>query len=238
MERERNPKDYIPVSEIARCSLCPMQLYLERTGKEPYREPLRYSSAKQISYHLGEELDADVICREVKTVTGEPEECIRPLVDEMIAACTRKKWRPAEQYDVSVLSQTLGITGRIDRMFSDGFSLIKSGAAPTHGIYAADRIRITAYTLCLEEAGVKNPSGSVEYLGSGTIRNMVPGPADRRAFLHALRVAERIRAGEIPREIRGTHCLRCRHKESCQKRDMPKTLLEQMKDRLSLPKTR
>ncbi len=238
MERERKPEEYIPVSEIVRCSVCPMQVYLERTGKEPFTEPLRYSIAKQLSYHLGEKLDPDVICREVKGVTGESEECIRPLLDEMIAACDLKKWRQAEQYDVYVLSPTFGISGRIDRMFPDGFSLIKSGPAPTHGIYAADRIRITAYTLCLEEAGVKNPSGSVEYLGSGTVRIMTPGPSARRELLHSLRLAEQIRRGKIPREIRGTHCLRCRHKESCQKRERPKTLLEQMKESLSLPKTR
>lgn len=236
MEKEREP--YIPVSEIARCGVCPMQLYLERSRPEPFTEPLRYSIAKQLSYHLGEELDTDTICRELAIVSGEPETRIRPLLEEMITACRPQKWRTAEQYDVYVSSQILGISGRIDRMFSDGFSLIKSGPAPTHGIYTADRIRLTAYTLCLEEAGEKSPAGSVEYLGSGTIRTMTPGPADRRALLHALRLTEQIHTGKIPREVLGTHCRRCPYQEDCQKREMPKTLLEQMTDILGLPKTR
>lgn len=218
--------EYIPISELARCSICPLQVYLERNQKDPFTEPLSYTIAKQLSYHLGDRLNEAEILREIELVSGSND--AGPKLHEMIIACSNHPFRPAEQFDQMVVSSELGISGKIDRIFSDGFSIIKSGKAPTQGIYTPDRIRLTAYTYCLEEAGKPGFTGSIEYLGSGTVRTMTPTLSDRRAFLHTLHVAEQIRSGKKPKEIRGTHCHHCSAKERCQICERPKTLLEQI----------
>ena len=63
--------------------------------------------------------------------------------------------------------------GKVDRFFDDSFSLVKSGSAPTRGVYLSDRLRVVCYAFCLEEMFGKPLYGSVEYLSSGTIRSVV-----------------------------------------------------------------
>ena len=90
-----------------------------------------------------------------------------------------------------------------DRFFDDSFSLVKSGSAPTRGVYLSDRLRVVCYAFCLEEMFGKPLYGSVEYLSSGTIRSVVVEPKDRRALFLALRAAEKVTKGGIPKVVRG-----------------------------------
>ena len=85
------------------------------------------------------------------------------------------------------------------------------------------------YTLCLEEMYGKEFAASVEYLGSGTVRKVVFSPADRRVFLEALKTAERVHQGEIPRAVRGAYCRQCRFFESCRPLEKPVSLFDRMR---------
>lgn len=221
--------DAIPVGDLVRCSVCPLQVYLSRSSPEEFAEPVGYSIAKQVAAHLGEPLDPAGIWEELQTVLPDAGPQERERLFEMADTCSRTVWRSALCTDVFVSSAKYGITGRVDRLFEDGFSIVKSSAAPSSGIYAADRLRLTAYALCLEEEHEKPYAGSVEYLGSGTVRYLAaPSPADRRAFLAALRRAESVFRGEVPRPVHGRHCLSCRHHERCSEASRPKSLFERL----------
>ncbi|HJK07192.1 MAG TPA: Dna2/Cas4 domain-containing protein, partial [Methanocorpusculum sp.] len=58
----------IPVHDLVRCSICPLQVYLARSDPEEFQEPVNYSIAKQISLHFGDELKPDEIWDELETV--------------------------------------------------------------------------------------------------------------------------------------------------------------------------
>ena len=60
------PANSVSVSDIIRASVCPMQLYLAKSSPANFSEPLRYSVAKQLSYHLGDEFDREKIREELK----------------------------------------------------------------------------------------------------------------------------------------------------------------------------
>lgn len=219
----------IPVRELVRCSICPLQVYLSRSTPEEFAEPAGYSIAKQIAVHLGDELDLAEIWEELETVLPDAGEEEYAQASAMVDACRRTIWRPPVSTDVFVSSQKYGITGKIDRLFEDGFSIVRSSAAPSSGIYASDRLRLTAYWFCLLEEHNKPFAGSVEYLGSGTVRHLAsPAPADRRAFLAALRSAESVFRGEIPRPREGRHCLSCTFHERCRDVLRPKSLFERL----------
>ncbi|MDO5845484.1 MAG: Dna2/Cas4 domain-containing protein [Methanocorpusculum sp.] len=219
----------IPVTDILRACTCPMQLYLARSVPEDFHEPLRYSVAKQISYHLGDPLSREKIWQELTLTLPGCGEDAKTALDQMIDACSRVTWRHALTHDMQVESEKFNIHGRIDRVFDDSFSIIKGGRAPTHGVYATDRLQAVCYSICLEEMYGKEFYGRIEYLGSGTIRSVVVSPSDKRAFLEALKTVEKIRRGEIPRAIRGAKCRWCRFAESCKPLEKPPTLFERMK---------
>ncbi|HJJ98101.1 MAG TPA: Dna2/Cas4 domain-containing protein [Methanocorpusculum sp.] len=219
----------IPVHDLVRCSICPLQVYLARSDPEEFQEPVNYSIAKQISLHFGDELKPDEIWDELETVlsVAGAEEYEQTLA--MIDACQKTVWRPAVDTDVFVSSQKYGISGKVDRLFDDGFAIVRSSKAPSSGIFAADRLRLTAYWLCLYEEHKRSFDCSVEYLGSGTVRNLAsPTPADRRAFLAALHSAESVFQGEVPRPRQGHHCLSCIFHERCDTVLRPKSLFERL----------
>lgn len=218
----------ISVSDIALCSLCPMKAYLQKSDKE-YVEPASYTVAKQISYHLGEELVFDDIFDELELVLSGCGDEEREILNRMITACDKTEFNRATGFDLAVKSEKYNIFGRVDRVFGDGFSVVKPGTAPTNGVYASDRIRCTGYLICLTEMFKKDFNVYVEYLGSGTVRKVEVSAFDRRAFLTALRQAEKIQSGEIPKTVFGKMCLSCKYKDSCEGVRRPKTLFERLR---------
>lgn len=218
----------ISISDIAACSICPMKMYLAKSDTG-YVEPISYSVAKQVSYHLGDVLDVKTIFDELElTIPGHENET-KEILETIVNACSKVTWRRADEYDVLVRSEKYKIFGRIDRLFDDSFSIIKSGNAPTHGIYSSNRIQSACCSICLEEMYGHEFYGRIEYLGSGTIRSVITSPSDKRAFLTALKSAEKILRGEIPKVIRGGHCKNCRFANVCTALEKPKTLFEKLR---------
>jgi CRISPR/Cas system-associated exonuclease Cas4 (RecB family) len=141
----------------------------------------------------------------------------------MVRLCGGKKdWRAATATDVAVKSGTYGIHGTVDRIFEDEprFAIVRSSAAPAHGVYAADRLRITGYTLCLREMfGDHVRGGSIEYLPSGISLFVVVEPRDKRRFLQALNETRRIENGGLPRRPFRPPCAYCPYEGNCEKLD-------------------
>ena len=207
--------DYIPVSGVIACHICPRRYYFERS--EEREESPRYTVCKQVSAHLGELLEREQIWQEVLCVLPDQEEDTRELFDECINACRETAWQRPVQTDLTVESDSLGIRGRVDKVFEDGtFAITRSSTAPRAGAYGTDRLRIACYVACLKETlGQAVAGGYVEYVASGICRFVEPEPRDRREMIRAIRAAKRVVAGELPPRPLRAPCDGCPHVERC-----------------------
>ncbi len=208
--------DVIAVSDLVHCHACAMKYYFERN--EPRTESDRYTVCKQLSYHLGNPLDADEIWQEVLAVCPEIDPEQRSFLNTCINKCTNADWKPAIQTDVKVISEKHGIVGMVDRITADCvFSVIRAAGAMPFGTYTADRLRIAAYALCLEEmTGDVVTGGIVEYIPDGVSRHHMVQPRDRRQLLATLHTVRSIRDGAVPYHPLNAPCNWCRHKERCE----------------------
>jgi len=173
---------------------------------------------KQLSYYLGDRLDAEVIWAEALVVRPQIDPSLRGFLDLCITACSKSAWRPAVENDVRVHSEKQGIAGMIDRILSDGtFSIVRASGAMPSGTYAADRLRIAAIALCLEEmTGDAVKGGRVEYIPDGVSRFHTVQPRDIRQFFATLRRLRSIHDGEIPGHPLNAPCTRCKYRETCE----------------------
>lgn len=139
-------------------------------------------------------------------------------MDHCIAACRKKTWQAAAQTDVRVVSDRHGIVGMVDRVFPDrSFAIIKAHGALPFGIPGADRLRIAACALCLEEmTGLPVKGGSVEHVPDGVMRFHEVQPRDRRSLVAVLRNVRAIRNGDVPARPLNAPCGRCQYRERCE----------------------
>lgn len=193
-----------------------MRYYFEHD--EPRTESDRYAVCKQLSYHLGRQLDAAAIWEEVRAVHPAIDPAQQAFLETCVARCSATAWKPAIQTDVPVVSEKRGIVGMVDRITPDGaFSVIRAAGALPFGTYTADRLRIAGYALCLEEmTGEVVTGGNVEYIPDGVTRFHTVQPRDRRQLLSTLHTVRSIRDGAVPRHPLNAPCNRCRHKERCE----------------------
>jgi CRISPR-associated exonuclease Cas4 len=208
----------LSISSIASVSRCPIRYARGKKEKKP--ESWRYTLTKQLSLHLGEELDTETVWEEACLVNDEPDPSLKPFLSEMVRLCGGKKdWRAATATDVAVKSRTYGIHGTVDRIFDDEpyFAIVRASTAPAHGVYSADRIRVTGYALCLREMlGETVRGGTIEYLPSGASRFVLVEPRDKRKFLKALSETRRIEEGGLPRRPFRPPCSHCPHEGDCE----------------------
>jgi CRISPR-associated exonuclease Cas4 len=209
------PFKHVTISDLVRVHVCPIRYYFERD--DPFEESDRYAVCKQLSYHLGETLDAELIWAETRVVRPKIDVSLREFLDLCITACTRSTWQRAEETDVRVHSEKQGISGMIDRIFHDGsFSIVRAAGAMPFGTYAADRLRVAAIALCLEEmTGEEVKGGYVEYIPDGVSRFHAVQPRDRRQLITTLHRIRSIHEGDIPVRPLNAPCVRCTYREKC-----------------------
>ena len=207
--------EYIPVSGVVACHICPRRYYFERS--EEHEESPRYTVCKQVSAHLGELLEPESIWQEILCILPDAPPETRDLFDECVAACRKTAWQTPVQTDLAVESDLLGIRGRVDKVFEDGtFAVARSSTAPKAGVYGTDRLRVACYVACLRETlGRAVAGGYVEYVASGVCRFVEPQPRDRREMIKAIRAAKRVVAGDIPPRPLRAPCEGCTHLERC-----------------------
>jgi CRISPR-associated exonuclease Cas4 len=202
-------------SDLVRVHVSTVRYYYETD--EPNAESDRYPVCKQLSYHLGDPLDAEVIWAETQVVRPKIAASLREFLDLCITACNRSTWQPAEETDVRVHSEKQGIAGMIDRIAPDGsFSIVRAAGAMPFGTYAADRLRVAAIALCLEEmTGKEVQGGHVEYIPDGVSRFHAVQPRDRRQLIATLHRIRSIHDGNIPVHPLNAPCKRCTYQEKC-----------------------
>lgn len=197
--------------------MCPFRFYLEKG--QARAESWRYSVAKQISYRLGDPLDTDEIWEDVSLLQKDIESSVLPTLIESVRLCsTNPGWRRYREADVAVRSESYRIHGIVDKVFYDEpfFAITRPTSAPSRGIYGADRLRVAAYAICLEEMlGIAILQGAVEYIHSGIERVCTIEPIDKRKFLRALYEARRITNGELPRKPLRPPCTHCPQSDRC-----------------------
>jgi CRISPR-associated exonuclease Cas4 len=209
-------KKYISISDLVRVHACPVRYYYERD--EPFAESDRYAICKQLSYHLGDPLDAEVIWAEILVVHPKIDPALREFLDICITACNKRTWQAAEETDVQVRSEKQGFVGMIDRILPDGsFSIIRAAGALPSGTYAADRLRVAAIALCLEEmTGQEVKGGHVEYIPDGVSRYHTVQPRDLRQLITTLFKIRLMRDGELPKHPLNAPCVRCKYMDKCE----------------------
>jgi CRISPR-associated exonuclease Cas4 len=207
---------HVTISDLVRVHACPVRYYYERD--DPFEESDRYAVCKQLSYHLGDPLDAEVIWAETLVVRPAINPDMRAFLELCMTACTKSPWQPAEETDVRVASAKQGILGMIDRILPDGaFTIIRAAGALPTGTYAADRMRIAAIALCLEEmTGEEVKGGHVEYIPDGVSRYHTVQPRDRRQLIATLHKIRAIHDGETPAHPLNAPCVRCKYIEKCE----------------------
>lgn len=207
----------LSISAVVTASVCPFRFYLERGVKR--MESWRYTVAKQISYRLGDSLDADEIWTEVGLLRKDADSSVFPLLAESVRLCGMNPgWRRYREADVAVRSETHRIHGIVDKIFFEEplFAVTRPTPAPVRGVYTADRLRVAGYAICLEEMlGTTVPGGTVEYVHSGIERVCTLEPIDKRKFLRALHEARRITNGELPRKPLRPPCSTCPQGDRC-----------------------
>jgi len=207
----------ISISAVVTTSTCPYRFYLDK-GRERL-ESWRYTAAKQISYRLGDTLDAAEIWDEICFIQKDIDNSAFPILTESVRLCkSNPTWRTYRDADVAVRSDRYHLHGIVDKLFFDSplFAVTRPTAAPSRGIYTADRLRVAGYAICLEEMlGTAVSEGIVEYIHSGIGRVCTIEPLDKRKFLRALQEARRITNGELPRRPLHPPCESCRHAERC-----------------------
>jgi CRISPR-associated exonuclease Cas4 len=210
------PGTLVSVSEIVRCHFCPVRFSLER--KLEARESPRYTMAKQVSSHLGDDLDEGEIWDEVEAILPDIDPAHRTYLTASVERCRAGAWRIPSETDVPVRSDRFGIRGLVDKIFLEDpfFAITRPTESPAAGVSAADRIRVAAYALCVRESlGIPASQGAVEYIPSGEIRVCTPQPRDRRAVIRAAGEVRRIREGHIPRRPLSAPCGGCQYRERC-----------------------
>ena len=210
------PAKHVTISDLVRAHTCPVRYYYER--EDPFSESDRYAVCKQLSYHLGAPLDAEVIWAEILVVHPEIDVTLREFLDLCITACNKGTWQSDQETDIHVHSEKQGISGMIDRILPDGtFSIVRAAGAMPFGTYAADRLRIAAIALCLEEmTGKEVTGGHVEYIPDGVSRYHIVQPRDRRQLIVTLHKTRAIHEGDLPAHPLNAPCVRCKHIEKCE----------------------
>lgn len=208
--------DFTTISDLVRVHACPVRYYYER--HEPVMESDRYAVCKQLSYHLGRPLEADTIWQEIIAVRPTIDPSLKEFLDLCITACNKAEWKPASETDVRVISDIQKMAGMIDRITDDTtFSIIRASGAMPFGTYAADRLRVAAIALCLEEmTGSEVKGGNIEYIPDGVSRFHEVQPRDRRMVIATLHKLREIHDGAMPQHPLNAPCKRCRYHEKCE----------------------
>jgi CRISPR-associated exonuclease Cas4 len=220
----------VPVSLLAAATRCPVRAYFMYSSS--WEEPHGYTVCKQISYHLGRTLCFDTIWDEITSISPAMGETDAAFLDSCIKKCSGRIWRVASDHDVRVRSEKYGIYGVIDRVLEEppGFSIVRPVMSPAAGIYTQDRVRVTAYALCLSEMyGEEIRGGNVEYIPSGESRFCEIQPGDMRKFYSGLRMVRNIDTGSIPKKPVYAPCSSCPYHSRCD--PGPKSLSERLHEK-------
>jgi CRISPR-associated exonuclease Cas4 len=144
----------------------------------------------------------------------------RSIFETCISAWNGRSFPPGTDEDVIVCSGRIGITGSVDiyDRTTGTFILVRASRAPPHGIWASDRMRVTAYWHTLAETFPEQAAtvqGLVAYVPDGIVRSHEPSARDHRALIRAVQTVRHINRGEVPIKPVNPPCTGCPYTDRC-----------------------
>jgi CRISPR-associated exonuclease Cas4 len=179
------------------------------------------------------QMQMEVACRDAEIVYGLPVDGILDetlgLVDDIIAGLNAESARLGRERLLAILnpyergqviySDRLRISGSVDRIvLLEGARcpvVVCASRPPENGIFAADRLKLAASSMLIEEKyGEPVVQGVVEYVCGWRVRETEVRKSDRMAVLSARnRIVQT--GSAMPDARRGTWCTTCQFAESC-----------------------
>jgi CRISPR-associated exonuclease Cas4 len=206
----------------------------EMARSAAFKEVSRCLAAAMADASPGEALRAgiDAACADVELVYGLSAAAVRAealgLVDDIVSGLRAEEARMGRDRLMALLgscerklafySDRLYLSGTVDRIaLVDGERLpviVSAYRPPPAGVYAADRVRLAAYAMLVEEKHGSVERGVVEYVCGWRIREVGVRKRDRLAALSA---RNRIRqmGSAMPDANRGAWCPGCQYAGSC-----------------------
>lgn len=134
---------------------------------------------------------------------------------------------PKIKSEYRVSSENLGVRGIIDQLhvYPDRFLPfeLKSGKAPTEGVWPGHKVQVGAYILLLEDIFKTHiKRGFVRYLDSGESRQVVMNPFFKDELLNLIKkVNELLNSDKIPDYCKNENkCKSCSLKDTCYGNDL------------------
>lgn len=119
---------------------------------------------------------------------------------------------------VTLRSASVGLSGRVDRVDGGGRpAIIRTGAAPSNGVWRADRAQAAAYSLLLsEESGEAVDEAVVDYAAEHEVRATGITPFHRRELLTVRDRARRVvEDRKLPSKRNEKLCPSCDFEDEC-----------------------
>jgi CRISPR-associated exonuclease Cas4 len=122
--------------------------------------------------------------------------------------------------EMSVMSTTLKLRGRIDRVEIEEEKYIpielKTGTMPINGMWPGDRIQLGAYILLLRQK-YRSEHGFLEYTNYGTRKKLEMTEKLSEEIINLVgEVHDTMKGRFIPKKCEGNKCTNCNMKENCE----------------------
>lgn len=120
--------------------------------------------------------------------------------------------------DVFLESKRLRLKGKLDELVlfnGKKYPLVLALKAPKEGIWYRDRIKVAAFCMLLNEAGMDAQSGFVYHCFDGEIRKVKVGRKDKYAVMKLIERVYKLTKGFVPEGVNDSRCSRCLYYEEC-----------------------
>jgi len=204
----------ISISDLVSVLYCPVKFYQDLNSA--YETPSTTLICKHLAF-AEKDADPEELWEELLFIQPEIDQTKKDQFMEYLAVYKRGFQQPWTERDLYVHSKKWNISGIIDKYHapSKQITLVRGTKAPNVGVYRSDRLRATAYRICLQEMLGSEVSCIIEYVPSGVIRTLDFTPRDRRLFVEILKLTRRNRNGHIPARRAQAPCVHCQYEKSC-----------------------
>lgn len=226
----------VRISEIGLYLRCPRLVYFESLGLMPVKNDARQILWRSLMLSISQKDDLEEHLREIASRLEDelpviyeigPEDVSSACreLEEEIAAIARNLAGNLDlllpyEAEVDLHSEKLGLSGRLDRLAADSVpSIIRTGKAPTDGVWKRDRLILAGYSLLLAEMKSRHiDRGLVEYPRQGLVRSVEIHSVDRARVLRIRDRIKMIKDGQLPDRPESAPCQSCMATERCRTR--------------------
>ena len=226
----------VRISEIGLYLRCPRLVYFESLGLMPVKNDARQILLRSLMLSISQKDDLEGHLREIASRLEEELPAIYEIDQEDVGSACRELEEDITgiarnlagnldlllpyEAEVDLHSEKLGLSGRLDRLAADSVpSIIRTGKAPTDGVWKRDRLILAGYSLLLAEMKSRHiDRGLVEYPRQGLVRSVEIHSVDRARVLRLRDRIKMIKDGQLPDRPESAPCQSCSATERCRTR--------------------